>query len=425
MHPDREPAYRRPLAPGGLRNGHIAVATRFVTLQMFALIYLQKFAIGPLSFQISVPMLVMAASLCWMVVSGNIAFSPARLVCYLVFAGLCLLSQVLARGATSVSSLLQLFLLYAFMTVTVDFPESAYRKVLDRFVRLMILPACIISFQYGFQSLTGLGNPISMDRLIPSTILLQGFIYEAPYHWGFAFARPNGFFFLETSFASAFAASAAIIEMTYFRRPAMVALMLGATVLSLGGTGITLLVVALPFLLARETSRVVGLVVGSAVAALVVAHVFDLPIPLVSRLGELGQENSSGSGRLLLPAQELLDLVTDPSYIFTGTGSGSITTSAGSAWPSVKLLNEYGLLVTLSFVVFYLTCIWGDFNVPLKIALSVAFHFTGGYLLNPIMVEFLALFCIIIAPMRVAQGMPLPHTRHWLPSFSMRSYRET
>ncbi len=71
--------------------------------------------------------------------------------------------------------------------------------------------------------------------------MLPGFIYQAPYHWGKSFIRPNGFFFPETSFASAFAAAAAIIEMTCRRRPGRVLLYVAATVASLGGTDVTML----------------------------------------------------------------------------------------------------------------------------------------------------------------------------------------
>jgi hypothetical protein len=41
-------------------------------------------------------------------------------------------------------------------------------------------------------------------------------------------------------------ASAAIIEVTYFRRLSIITLMVSATFLSLGGTGITMLLVAFP-----------------------------------------------------------------------------------------------------------------------------------------------------------------------------------
>jgi hypothetical protein len=51
-----------------------------------------------------------------------------------------------------------------------------------------------------------------------------------------------------------------------------------------------------------------------------------------------------------------------------------------------------------SFIIFYLSGVLNRFNLPLTIALSITYHFTGGYLLNPIMVELVAIFCFIIKP---------------------------
>ncbi len=385
------------------RNRDDAVV-RFATLQFFCLIYLQKIAIGPSSFPLSLPMLVMFGSLCWMLLSRKIELAPMTLIFYLLFVSLCLVSELQVVGGSSLSSLMDVVLLYSFMTVSAPLPADRYLGVLNRFVYLMIFPACIITFQYFFQSLTGLGNPLNMDRILPSWLLLGGFIYEAPYHWGFAFMRPNGFFFLETSFASMFAASAAIIEITYFKRPALVALMVAATFLSLGGTGITMIIIAAPLLLARQTPRVAGLLLVVAIAGLVTADALHVTLPLLSRVSELGKDNSSGTGRLLIPAADLLRLLTDPAHLIKGTGAGSTTENAGSLWPIAKLLQEYGLATMASFIIFFLFGIVGSFNIPLKVALAITYNFTGGYLLNPVMVELLSLLCVIFVPIRPSEA---------------------
>ena len=75
---------------------------------------------------------------------------------------------------------------------------------------LMFFPACIIIVQYAYQKITGSGDPISMTPLVPKSLMMQGYIYEAHDPWNSPFMRPNGFFFLEPSFVSAFTASAAI-----------------------------------------------------------------------------------------------------------------------------------------------------------------------------------------------------------------------
>jgi hypothetical protein len=374
---------------------------------MFTLIYLQKFALGGSSFPIPLPFVIMLASIGWMIVSRNLGFDGRRLVGYLVFVACCLWSQSLSGG--SLPSLMELVLLYSTMTLYLNVPQPTYLRVLNRFSMLMVFPACIIIVQYAYQKLTGLSDPISMDRMIPKSMLLPGFIYEARYPWNSTFSRPNGLFFLEPSFASAFTASAAIIDITYFRRPYRTILMVVATFLSMGATGTLMLVVAAPFLLARETPRVGVVVATTGVVLLTAMYLLDAPLPLISRVDELHKIDSSGAGRLSLPAFQLITLLSDPSYLLMGDGAGSISPSNGRAvpamvaWPIVKLVSEYGLVALISFLVFYLLAIAGNFNLPLKIALSVVYFFTGGYLLSPTLVELLAILCVVVVPVKDIQ----------------------
>jgi hypothetical protein len=387
---------------------HERAVVAFASLQIFALIYLQKLALGGSSFPIPVPFPIMLASVGWMVVSRNLSFAAPRLVSYMIFVTFCLWSQSLSGG--SLPSLVELILLYGPMTLCANVSEWTYRHILDKFTMFMIFPAYVIIVQYAYQKLTGFSDPISMDRMIPKSVLLQGFFYEAHYPWNSTFSRPNGFFFLEPSFASAFTASAAIIEITYFRRPYRLVLMLVATVLSMGATGISMLLIAAPFLLARETPRVGVTVAIAAVIALTAVYMLNVPLPLISRVDELHKDDSSGGGRLMLPAFQFVTLLFDPSYLLTGDGAGSVTPSNGGvgvtlmlAWPIVKLLSEYGLLTMASFVIFYMSGIVGNFNLPLKITLSIVYFFTGGYLLTPNLVGLLAILCFIVAPMKGQQ----------------------
>lgn len=379
---------------------------RFVTFQLFALIYMQKLAVPWVNFgqhlgQINISMLVMILSLGWMVTLGRIGFSPVRLGCYMMFVAFCLISQILVGNMGSLPSLIELLLLCAYMTVSIELPESAYLRVLDRFIKMMIVPAIIILCQYGVQKVTGQRNPISMNKWMgaTSTYLYHGYFYEAGYPvWNAPFTRPNGFFFLEPSFASMFAASAAIIEITYFRRPFMLVLMVMATVLTFGGTGMTMLLVAAPFLLARENPRfILGcLVVG--VVGFATAYVLNVPLPLIDRMGELQNSSASGADRLTVPATQLVAVLFDRTHVFGGIGAGATPqdfSEFGSAWPVLKVINEYGLLAMCSFAALYALSMVGNFNVPLKVAVTIIYQFTGGYLLSPVMLEFIVLLCVI------------------------------
>jgi hypothetical protein len=387
----------------GTQIGHDRAVVTFATVQMCALIYLQKFSIGG---KLSVSMLIMLAGITWMVVSRNMRFVGPRLACYLVFVTCCLWSQSLVGGG-SLLSFLELILLYGCMTVYTTVSETTYRQIVNRFIVLMILPACIIIVQYTYQRVTGLGDPISMTPLVPKSLVMQGYIYEAHDPWNSPFMRPNGFFFLEPSFVSAFTASAAILEIIYFRRLHCIVLMIVATIMSTGATGVSMLVIAAPFLLTRETPSVIMMATITAVVVFSAAYMLDASLPLLSRAGELQNAGSSGGFRVLLPADKLVTLVLDPSYSFIGDGAGAIM--GGNPWPIVKIVNEYGLLAMISFVFLFTLGISGDFNLlPLKVALSIVFMFTGGYLLNPPMVELLVISCFMVG---CKLGDPMPKRR--------------
>jgi hypothetical protein len=374
---------------------------QFATVQLFVAVYLQKFALGPLSFQISVPILIMFGHIAFMLITGRMQFAPLRLGCYLIFASSCLLSQAISDVRISIPSIVELLLIYSFLTVTSYVSEAAYKLILKRFVGLMIIPAMIVLVQYFYQKMTGLSDPINMNHLFPKSVLLQGYFYDAHYPWNSTFQRPNGFFFLEPSVVSMFTASAAIIELTYFKRVRYALLMSGATALTLGGTGMTMLVIASPFLLARQPLPIALLVGIAAVTVLLTAIVLNVPLPMLSRVDELSQATSSGGGRMLVPATQFIRLLFDPSHFLTGTGAGSSTAALGNAWPVLKLLNEYGLVTTIVFVALYLMAFARSYNLPLTIAISIMFNFTGGYLLDAVIVQFMAvIFCMAVPPRR-------------------------
>jgi len=365
---------------------------RFATIQFLALIYLQKFALFATSFPLNIPMVVMLVSVAYMVVFRHVTIVQSRLAIFLIFLGFCLFSEALVFG--SISSFGQLVLMYSATTLRANLSASGYRQILDRFVKLMILPAAIIPVQYFYQKLTGLSDPFNLEAFFPQSVLMPGFFYNARYPWFSTFSRPNGFFFLGPSFASAFTACAAIIEICYFRSAWRIALMVAATVFSMGSTGMLMLLIAVPFLLRREPPTVIFIVAIGIMVYLVIALMADLPLPMVARVDEFNDPLSSGSDRLLLSSRELLEWILNPSSFVIGSGAGS--SPPGQVWPLLKLLREYGLLAMLSFLVLY---IWGNAsnaNVAVRIPLSIIYLFTGGYLLSPVMVVLVILFCFVL-----------------------------
>jgi hypothetical protein len=373
----------------------------FATRQFFVLIYLQKLAVGPAGFQISLPLITILVDMGYMIAARKISFSPRKLACFLVFVSCCLLAQVIGGSIRSVPSLLQLGLIYFSMTLSVDLPPDEYQRVIDRFIKLMILPSCIILLQYTWQKTTGRPDFINMNNILPKTVLLQGYFYNEHYPlWNSPFTRPNGFFFLEPSTVSLYTASAVILEATYFMRRKIMILLILATALSTGATGIALLTIAGPLVLIRKCRPyVIVMFVVAVLAGVATASSFGYNLPLISRLDELNHHDDSGSQRLIVPAAALMERINDPAYVLHGTGAGSTSADLGNAWPMVKIINEYGFLTMVSFIVlFFATIAENSYDIPLKVALSFIFHVTGGYLVDAFIVNFVALLCMSHPP---------------------------
>jgi len=383
----------------------------FATLQFASLIYLQKFAffahssgsvngrlIAADDFSVPVELVIMSAGVGWMVLFRHFTVVPSRLAVFLVFLGFCMFSEAFAVGS-SAPSFGELILLYASTIVCANLSDGLYIKILNRFIMLMILPAGIMIVQYVYQKATGLSDPLNLEALFPiKSLLMPGFYYNSHYPWNSNFSRPNGFFFLEPSMASAYTASAAILEISYFRRRWCIILMVAATVLSMGATGIMMLVIAAPFLLSRESPMVAASAVIAAVATLTVMFMLDIPLPMMSRAEELQNADSSGGQRMAVPAADLEMLLFDPTFIFIGNGAGSTPTTIGQVWALAKLLREYGLLAMTSFLMLYLLGVSRPSNVPLKVSLSMTYFVSGGYLLQPALVNMLILFFFILIP---------------------------
>ena len=132
---DTRPRWGRTAAPD---LGEESAAIQFGTVQLFVAIYLQKFALGSVSFQVSVPILIMLGHVAIMLSRGHMHFAPVRLMCYMAFAGCCFLSQAISGTQFSVPSIVELLLIYSFLTLTTYVSETAYQLLMKRFVAMMV-----------------------------------------------------------------------------------------------------------------------------------------------------------------------------------------------------------------------------------------------------------------------------------------------
>jgi hypothetical protein len=324
---------------------------------------------------------------------GVLTVDRRRLVYFSVFALLALASQFQAL-TFSVLSIGLLLILHAMLTLSWKATWSEYAKVCAVFSALMLAPAIFVFVQYAYELTHGLGNSLSLERLIPNSFLLHGYFYEASIPAWIVWNRPNGLVFLEPSFCSAFLACAVLNEIYILRRYLWATFFFAALVATDGGTGQLMIGIGVPVIgLIRRPGVTIAIGIFALVAVVAVG-VASSHLPLLSRLSELNQENSSGYSRLLLPLQAIVAVAPDPAFLFFGKGAGASTISNPVAWPITKLGFEYGTLTTLAYLAFISSCMWGKHNLPLRVSVFVIFQFTGGYLLTPVFINFVFLTCM-------------------------------
>ncbi|WP_165073349.1 hypothetical protein [Paludisphaera rhizosphaerae] len=364
----------------------------FCRLQFFSLIYLQKFAIPAGSMSISIPMLIMMAGLGRLVIQGGACIEMRRGIAFAAFVSACLTSQMFVTDSSWLSMIF-VVVLNAWLLLVRDIDSRALERIATCFVRFMYLPGGIVFLQH-LCYVTPLGDIFSMDRIVPSQFLLKGFVYTAEYGWKSGIMRPNGFFFLEPSFVSMYLAAAAITALRVHGDRLRAAFFAAACIGSTGATGMLMLAVGFLAVLVRRRLKTIAAISAAATIAVVVAFASGLGSQMSHRFEELSTEKSSGHGRLMMPVTTLIEILISGKNVCHGLGAGTITDdTGGSAWPILKVVYEYGVLAGIGYAALIALSLYRSPIPELTLALFVVFQFTGGYLVQPMLIGLLVLLC--------------------------------
>lgn len=382
------------------RDGAVGVVA-FFAIEFAGLVLLQKLAVPAGGAPISLLIPLLYAGLGVGVFAFKLGVSLARVAAFGLFLLVAVMSQLLVGAPFSIPSFLLLLVLYFPLVFLWRIPADTYRRVINCFQNVMALAAVMVFLQLASQFIFGMGATLNIEPFVPKALLMPGYIYSVPIHFGASFIRPNGFFFLEPSYVSMFLASALILELTEFSRPLRIGLYAGALIGCLGATGWVMMAFAAPGILRRLSPRmllVVLILVGIGAMAAIAAGGGEL---VAARFSELSKPGSSGSERLVAPLKELGALCADPERLFTGSGAGNMVLFQSSPWPLTKLFSEYGALTALAYLLLLVTAIWRAPNRILAFSLFIVINFTGGYLLNPVTASLVTL--LLSLPRRIAE----------------------
>lgn len=383
---------------------------------IFAVVFLQRFAINLAGYPVQAILIVVLAVLAYLVWQGAARLDSVRLIGFLCLACVLALEGFITGDSSSVTSLGLLMVMYFLATLVVPMSHKTYVALLHRFQIMMVIAAVMGMVQFFAQFVLPAEYLFSFQHFVPSELLLPRFNTVIPLQHGSSLFKSNGFVFIEPSTFSQFLAVAIIIELAAFHTGWRLAVFALAYLFTYSGTGLIVLAASLPLFLGSIQPRhflAGGIVI--LVALTLAGTALNLEV-FVERASSFDNEHSSAFARFVGPWLWIRDVQMDNSLaIFFGFGAGSVETLAKTAhidfhdptW--AKVIMEYGLVGALAFFSFYLYCV---FSFPhhrrINWALFVMFTVTGGALLNPFMACPVLLLAIV--PVQKQQDILIQET---------------
>lgn len=381
-------------------------------LLLIAVTLLQRFAVPAAGSQLGIGFVLGLAVTGWGLLAGRLVIEPVRFVLFSLVLAAILATLALGEGGFSLLSLAMFCLLYFPFVCFVPLKRHDYLLVLDLFLMLARLVAICAVLQFASQFVLGQGWMFPFDRLLPAAFFIPDF--NLVIEMGGGLTKATGLWLLEPSHLSQLMALAILVELRWFGRPRHLALFGLGLFLAFSGTGLLLLGVFLPVLLARR-GHWPWLAAAPVILAALLALFGDVfPFSFfLGRLGEFANAQSSGAMRLFGPWRAMADLyAARPDLVLLGTGPGGMADAVlhfdyavqDSSW--LKLLVEYGLVGAAPFALFYGYCLFaGAADRFLAAALLFQVLFLGGFLLS-FYVQFLIL-ALVVWPRPEPQAGPV------------------
>lgn len=332
----------------------------FTTVGVVGLIVTQRFAIPAGGDQIA---LLVPCALLWVsvgLVQGHLTFSGTRFIGTL--ASLAILSVctfIASARQLPVSVLSQALMVVLYTLACVSFAHlprpalaTASRVLVNTMTFIGIVAIALFAAQF-----VGVAYRDWGFDLVPEAFVQDGYNTAYPLQFGSDIYRSNGLVFLEPSFFSVYTGLALVVAL-HTRRPTWILLTLAtALAVAASGNGVILVLLALPFFVARGTVSLPKVALA-AIAFAAVAAASPLGSLFLSRSTEITNSDSSGSLRLVQPYTKIVPASFDSAWsTLFGHGAGSVTSFVANdlnipgllAPVPVKLLFEYGLVGTAAF----------------------------------------------------------------------------
>jgi hypothetical protein len=367
-------------------------ATRFfLTLPLFAGVFLPRFVIGFFHGELSVPFLAIIISIAGLAAIGRLRVHLPRLILYTISIAAMMTATVLGgTGQVSVMSFLLLAALYLGYVFLVDGNEATYASVIATFRWIYLIASIAGIAQFLGQFIIRGPTLFTFRGFVPDKFLALDYNYVDPTDFLPVFFKSNGFFLPEPSIFGQLMGIALITEMMFFR-PSYRLLIIGLGLfVSFSGSGAVLCLVFIPLLLLKRGNPLLLLLAVVLAVVLLIFSSSPYLSPYLDRFGEFGSTYSSGFARFLSPFYLFSDFIfTSIRNTLFGLGPGAIKAFFNNYYVEVhdptwgKLFFEYGLVGTLPFSLFIICSFFADAPAKwLAGALFLNWLVLGGYLLS-------------------------------------------
>jgi hypothetical protein len=362
----------------------------------------------------------------WLMAQKLAAISWPRVALFLAIVIAGLLSFLFAAGKPganlSMQSMLLYFGIFAMFLAPIRLGHEDYLRYFRLIANTASLLCLIGAAQYAVQFVIKANFLFSWREVIPSQFLIEYNTLNET-QWGSGVYKANGFFLLEASHLSQFAARALLIALVVLRDPRYVIPIGMGMLTAYSGTGFVLLglfgLVPLAGLLFSDKRLApLGVIVALALPATVAILWVPLNLELfVDRLGEFGDTRSSAFARFGSGGALFQSMASTSTWSpFFGAGPGMTehylhTFYGGEAFPStwIKLLIDYGFIGFFAFCAFFFYCVYSTLRSP-WLAAAFLFQFLvldGGLLVPQQVFAALILGCLVVRAGGPAEQRPL------------------
>lgn len=366
------------------------VALVFFSAQLVVLLFFQKLGLPAAGTVVELIFFTIWLGIGALAVIGRLRFDVVRLALYSVFATLAIVAHLALGRPFSAPSLLQILALYLPLCLSFRVSQATYERCMRLFVGLMLFFSFMVFLQHALQFTIGPKYWINLDALIPTQFIYKNFAYQRLIQWGQPYIKPNVILFLEPSILSQFIGLATIVEVLGLRRAWVLGVLMLAQFLTFSGTGLILIAICAPFIMAKLPARWVIVASVAGLVGLSVLIATGYMASMLSRLTEFQVVGSSAYERFLAPIFMIQKLVVEQKSIFVGIGAGNLIETERENqiyWASVKCMAEYGFATFIAFHVFLIYSLFsGAPNRIFALALIFTYSFLGGAFAVPMYV---------------------------------------